>query len=113
MSPVDEILDHEVNVTEPTQALLSGTLEQGLPQFFIPTLSGFKHGNHSADPGCCSTPYCGGHARAPLLYSSRNTRMSTRNTYLHQAMRIIDLGDHRPCGHRLEASVHHQYWGND
>jgi hypothetical protein len=50
MPPVDGILDHEVHIPEPTFALLSGTLEQGLPHFFIPTLSGFRHGNHSADP---------------------------------------------------------------
>jgi hypothetical protein len=42
--------------TEPTLAILSGTLVQGLPQFLIPTLSNSKHGNHNADPGC-STPY--------------------------------------------------------
>jgi hypothetical protein len=37
-------------------------------------------------------------ARALLVCSSRNTRLSTRKTYLHQAQSIIHLGDHRPCG---------------
>jgi hypothetical protein len=45
-------------------------------------------------------------ARALRLCSSRNTRISTRNTYLHRATAIIDPEDHRAWGNRLEPSLH-------